>query len=258
MRSAGELDRLSRELKGSCSPFVLHLAFLQANASRWTPGRLAELPGPWLAYVGTEGTLLSKHHNTLEAEMPVSTFMALETTDRARIYPRASSRKYDALGFASDLGIIFGNKSDGGAGVLHKMFAFGGEERGSATIRLSARGARWAAHWDQFFNHLLQLHGEKAVTLFPFGEAANLYLDRNRSSPSYRHSLRDEARPLWYPRWCRARGSTVVLRPADVLYVPPFHVHATETLSAFSVSANRFAASPSFHEYGAFASGCRA
>ena len=128
-----------------------------------------------------------------------------------------------------------------------------------------------APHLDQGMNHVLQLHGEKAWTLFPFSERESLYLDTNTQSVTLRHSLRDaggtrpaawlDPEPWWwssYPRWCKAKGTRVVLTPGDLLYIPPFHIHATETLSNVSVTANRFAAWPRFRRYDEFAGTCRA
>ena len=136
-------------------------------------------------------------------------------------------------------------------------------------MRLSGRGNAWEPHLDQGVNHVLQFHGEKAWSLFHFGEAESLSLDTDPSSLTFRHSLRDSTRPagwlkpeaLWYwsfyPRWCTAKGTLVVLQPGDLLYIPPCHIHATEMLSNVSVTANRFAPCPQFKRYEEFAGTCR-
>ena len=108
----------------------------------------------------------------------------------------------------------------------------------------------------------------------------NLYLDRDPASPRFRHSLRDAnrctdsplcrlappqpaltllliRRPGSFPLWCSARGTRVVVQPGDLLYIPPFTIHATETLSDVSLTANRFAPWPKFEEHDQFARGCR-
>ena len=59
----------------------------------------------------------------------------------------------------------------------HPLFDFSGGAGhargagGTATLRLSSSGTVWAPHLDHSFNHVLQLHGEKAWSLFQFNQA---------------------------------------------------------------------------------------
>ena len=179
VRHPAELDALAAEIKGSCFPYVLRLAFL--NTSRWTPDHLLQHPDPWAVTVDTPIIALDSNAVLSDAdapprpgEIPLATYFALNQTERARHYPKTSSRGYGALGFVDDFGLVFGHDEPL---TPHPLFDFSGGAGhargagGTATLRLSSSGTVWAPHLDHSFNHVLQLHGEKAWSLFQFNQA---------------------------------------------------------------------------------------
>ena len=255
VNSPAELDRLTRQLKGSCYPYVLRLDFLHGNVSRWTPEYLARSEEAWAVTRGTpiigldaarrsSSSQLQQQRTDTASEMPLGSWLAMDEAERAQHYPRTPSRRYDGLGFGDDFQLLFGSSggadaaNDGGsesppALLPHELFDFSvganiATETASelqrrsayvATLRLSGRGNAWAPHLDHGINHVLQLHGDKAWSLFHFREAEALYLDTDPASLTFRHSLRDPARPFSFLRWCSARGTRVVLSPGDLLYL---------------------------------------
>ena len=112
VRDPGELDRLAKQLKGSCYPFVLRFELLARSASRWTPERLAHSPEPWFITSGTPILALDLKLRSnasaaaVAAEMPLDAWHGLREPERARHYARANSRRF--AGFGEDFRLLFG------------------------------------------------------------------------------------------------------------------------------------------------------
>ena len=183
-----ELDRWSKALKGSCYPYVLRLEFLADT--QWTPELLSLAPEPWAITRDTPIIELDKtrrpsHSGPAESgeypsssindgpaeSMPLKAWFALPEAERARYYARASSSRYDNLGFGDDLRLIFGVRAAGSSAagpptlaesrfwgkpaVCHELFDFSdadpqrakgrppADDSYLATLRLSGKGNAW-------------------------------------------------------------------------------------------------------------------
>ena len=101
----------------------------------------------------------------------------------------------------------------------------------SSVLRVSSVGLSLWTHYDIVPNLLCHLHGVKRVTLFPPSASLALRL------PPQPHSSSSPLLDLYSPttaddgRW-RRLGRQVLLRPGDVLFIPPLWFHHVETLAA--------------------------
>lgn len=102
------------------------------------------------------------------------------------------------------------------------------------SLWLSTSGARTHTHFDSDHNMFVQLLGEKKWTLFPPSAGRSM-------CPYPRlHQMWHKARPDFIrpdlqtcPGYAELEGGLeIVLRPGDVLYVPPFWWHHVESLTA--------------------------
>jgi hypothetical protein len=104
------------------------------------------------------------------------------------------------------------------------LFAYGSvvDHRFDANLWLGSRGASSFAHYDTPHNVFLHLAGEKTFTLYPHGVVTEV------GSHPFLHPLGRQL--LSPPSLTHASLSlSLTLRPGDVLYLPPFIVHETNT-----------------------------
>jgi Cupin-like domain len=102
---------------------------------------------------------------------------------------------------------------------------------------------RVAAHWDQPQNIACVISGRRRYTLFPIGQAKNLYvgpLDRTPAGAPV--SLVDFQHPDFerFPRFRQAleHAEQAELGPGDALYLPSLWVHHAEALDDFGLMIN--------------------
>ena len=100
----------------------------------------------------------------------------------------------------------------------------------SSVLRVSSVGLSLWTHYDIVPNLLCHLHGIKRVTLFPPSASLALRL------PSQPHSSSSPLLDLYSPAtaddsW-RQHGRQVLVRPGDVLFIPPLWFHHVETMAA--------------------------
>ena len=100
----------------------------------------------------------------------------------------------------------------------------------SSVLRVSSAGLSLWTHYDIVPNLLCHLHGVKRVTLFPPSASLALRL------PPQPHSSTSPLLDLYSPTtaddsW-RRLGRQVMLRPGDVLFIPPLWFHHVETVAA--------------------------
>ena len=107
----------------------------------------------------------------------------------------------------------------------------------SSVLRVSSAGLSLWTHYDIVPNLLCHLHGVKRVTLFPPSASLALRL------PPQPHSSSSPLLDLYSPAantadsgW-QQQGRQVLLRPGDVLFIPPLWFHHVETIAADEGSA---------------------
>ena len=99
------------------------------------------------------------------------------------------------------------------------------------------------AHFDQSHNIACVVAGRRRFTLFPPGQAENLYIGPLDFAPTPTPiSLVDFRRPDFaqFPRFRPALAQALVadLEPGDALYIPPLWWHHVESLSTLNVLVN--------------------
>ncbi|RZF44179.1 hypothetical protein LSTR_LSTR003819 [Laodelphax striatellus] len=112
---------------------------------------------------------------------------------------------------------------------------FADEQFFSSILRLGSLGMQMWTHYDVMDNFLIQVQGEKRVTLFSPSDASFLYLDGDKSE------IVDIDNPDLnkYPNFVKATRYDCLLRPGDVLFIPAFWFHTTQSLS-FCINVNVF------------------
>ena len=105
----------------------------------------------------------------------------------------------------------------------------------SSVLRIASANLSLWTHYDVMDNMLIQVRGEKTVTLFPPSDALNLYLQGDKSLvPSV-----EEPDLGKFPAVARATRFEAVLRPGDGLFIPALWFHSVKSAS-FTVSINVF------------------
>ena len=117
----------------------------------------------------------------------------------------------------------------------------------NAEMRIGFNELHFSTHFDTWANFLAQVAGVKRIVLFNPLEEDKLHWERNSDHPHFRNSrvwprlnLRQDSD---YPDFMTAEALQVVLRPGDVLFIPPLWWHyieaklpvAADTVGATSV-----------------------
>jgi len=203
-----------------------------ARARHWSPTALRSLVGAReVPVVGADG---GRFDYTLEGA-PLHTEFRLPFDEALGLIASARAPGpcyYLRRPELSDLGL------DTEAGLPHVFAHTRGPQR---TLRLwvSSEGSITPLHYDTRNNFLTQMHGRKAVTLFPSSEHARLYplpfSGTHLLSPVDPEAV-DAAR---FPDFPSELATRVELIPGDTLFIPPFWWHHVRSLD-FSISVNVF------------------
>lgn len=94
-------------------------------------------------------------------------------------------------------------------------------------------------HYDTRNNLLTQLHGRKAVTLFPASERERIYPAPFTGTNLVSRVDPEAVDPQLFPDFPAALALRVEIGPGDTLFIPPFWWHHVRSLD-FTVSANLF------------------
>lgn len=102
----------------------------------------------------------------------------------------------------------------------------------NAEMRIGFNELHFSTHFDLYANFLAQVAGVKRIVLFNPLEEHKLHWERNSDHPHFRNSrvwprlnLRQDSD---YPDFMTAEALQVVLRPGDVLFIPPLWWHYIE------------------------------
>lgn len=106
----------------------------------------------------------------------------------------------------------------------------------SSVLRISGPVTMWL-HYDVMANVLCQIHGTKRLILYPPSDVSLFFIPPGTSSSSIncfdtgpdRHSSLNQAHP-----------QEVLLRPGNVLYIPPLWLHTASPVDNVSISVNVF------------------
>ncbi|KAJ1622535.1 hypothetical protein T492DRAFT_846229 [Pavlovales sp. CCMP2436] len=128
----------------------------------------------------------------------------------------------------------------GSAESASEAFGIDGPAR-PPSLWLSSLGSVTVTHYDCSANILVQLLGEKRVWLWPPGAAAALFVfpDSHPRARKSRVDVASQARQQASPRspgssdaMFAAQGYSVLLRPGDALFIPPFYFHRVQVTHA--------------------------
>ncbi|TKB96572.1 MAG: hypothetical protein E5W81_04050 [Mesorhizobium sp.] len=105
---------------------------------------------------------------------------------------------------------------------------------------VASEGVTAKAHYDHWYAFLVQLHGTKAVKMFPPWDYSFIYPQHEKTADKPRRALVDLNNPDFdqFPLLKQLHGEIAVLNAGDVLYMPVHWWHEVET-EGFSVSINR-------------------
>ena len=87
-------------------------------------------------------------------------------------------------------------------------------------------------------NILCQIQGLKQIILYPPSDVSLFNLAPGASSSSM--NVFDPNAPTKYPSLRQANPQRSILRPGEVLYIPPFWLHTAAPVEKFSISINVF------------------
>lgn len=87
-------------------------------------------------------------------------------------------------------------------------------------------------------NILCQIQGLKQITLYPPSDVSLFNLAPGASSSSI--NVFDPDAPAKHPRLQEAHPQRSILKPGEVLYIPPFWLHTAAPVEKFSISINVF------------------
>lgn len=87
-------------------------------------------------------------------------------------------------------------------------------------------------------NILCQIQGLKQIILYPPSDVSLFNLAPGASSSSV--NVFDPDAPAKYPCLKEANPQKAILKPGEVLYIPPFWLHTAAPVEKFSISINVF------------------
>eukprot|EP01119_Soliformovum_irregulare_P012952 TRINITY_DN3400_c0_g1_i3.p1 TRINITY_DN3400_c0_g1~~TRINITY_DN3400_c0_g1_i3.p1 ORF type:complete len:465 (-),score=105.57 TRINITY_DN3400_c0_g1_i3:144-1538(-) len=99
-------------------------------------------------------------------------------------------------------------------------------------IWMGQKGVSANTHYDIEYNFYVQIYGEKRWTIWPPESHWDMYLSP-RLGPNYRQSQVDFNAPIdlqKYPSFSQVGGYQTILRPGDVLYLPPLWFHKVDSI----------------------------
>jgi hypothetical protein len=105
---------------------------------------------------------------------------------------------------------------------------------------VASEGVTAKAHYDPWYAFLVQLHGTKAVKMFPPWDYSFIYPQHEKTADKPRRALVDLDDPDFaqFPLLKELHGEITVLNAGDILYMPINWWHEVST-EGFSVSINR-------------------
>ena len=214
-------------------PFLLSGSVDDATRARhWSPAALRSLVGAReVPVVGADG---GRFDYTLEGA-PLHTEFRLPFDEALGLIASARAPGpcyYLRRPELADLGL----EAEAG---LPRVFAHTRGPQRTLRLWVSSEGSVTPLHYDTRNNFLTQMHGRKAVTLFPSSEHARMYplpfSGTHLLSPVDPEAV-DAAR---FPRFPSELALRVELLPGQTLFIPPFWWHHVRSLD-FSISVNVF------------------
>ena len=114
-------------------------------------------------------------------------------------------------------------------------------------IWISSKGMITHGHFDQDYNIFVQVVGEKRFTLWSPSQHELMYV-YPRIHPMWHKSRINFASPNinTFPNFVHSKGIQIIVKPGDILYIPPYTWHYVETLSS-SISLSTW--SHDYHMY---------
>ena len=106
----------------------------------------------------------------------------------------------------------------------------------SSVLRISGPVNMWL-HYDVMANVLCQINGSKRLILYPPSDVSLLYFAPGASSSSINCFDPDLTQ---YPSVAMAHPHEVMLKPGDILYIPPLWLHTASPIDTVSISVNVF------------------
>lgn len=109
------------------------------------------------------------------------------------------------------------------------------------TLRVSWQNIRWAMHYDNHCNTVVQLSGKKTWRFLPPNSTAMEHIEHDESRPSFRHGSLDLFENQDSVNTFLDEGAMeVVLEAGDIIVVPKGWLHAVQAEEGFSSSVNWF------------------
>ncbi|KAJ4153285.1 hypothetical protein LMH87_009780 [Akanthomyces muscarius] len=118
--------------------------------------------------------------------------------------------------------------------VLPEQLRYVKEQLFSSVLRVSGKVNMWL-HYDVMANVYAQVVGSKRMILFPPSDVPQLAFAPGASSSSV-----DVFSSLETPKLARTRPHEAIVRPGDVLFLPPLWLHTATPTTDMSVAVNIF------------------
>ncbi|CBY13354.1 unnamed protein product [Oikopleura dioica] len=158
---------------------------------------------------------------------PAADFLREVASGKVRYLRSTGARRKDLPDFEKDYPTL---SSD--------LNLFKPERTHSQILRISPKDLEIWLHYDTLDNFLTQTVGEKEVLLFNPKDAANLYLDGDKSECiGLISNLKENLER--FPKLFQTTAFREVIKPGDVLFIPALWFHCTKA-NNFSVSINTF------------------
>ena len=226
-------DTLSRRV-AKRKPCVFEKVDLGDCTWKWTPEYLKQALGSerlFDVHHANGGTMLFESKNFEIRKETFSQFMDTIVIGEKK-YLRAVSLqdKHKPANFYHDFEALSADFR------LPKHLAISEEQQHSSVFRVSGAINMWL-HYDTLSNILCQIRGSKRLLLFAPADVAHLKIPPGRSSSDL--NVFDpqawEKTSLKY-----THPYEVILRPGDVIYIPPLWCHAALPLDGLSIAINTF------------------
>lgn len=216
-------------------PVIIANLDMGSCMTEWTLSSLTDKIGGDRAIVVHEAS--NKHmdfqyKNFKYAKKPFKDFVD-EITGGSPQYLRSLSSENPA-GKPADISVDFPELAPGFA--LPPQLDIVKRKMHSSVLRISGPVIMWL-HYDVMANTLFQIYGTKQVTLYPPSDVSLFSIPPGTSSSSincFDKGL-DRHSPL-----IRAHPQEALLRPGDVLFIPPLWLHTASPVDNVSISVNVF------------------
>ncbi|KAH9898611.1 LCM-domain-containing protein [Xylariomycetidae sp. FL2044] len=227
--SAAEFSRILRTGK----PFVVRGADLGSCIRLWDQHYLVKKVGANRKIVVHEATDAAMDFNTKNFFYATHEFEAFmqEAATGGRLYLRALSRESPTdrpASLESDFPDLAGDFQ------LPEELSAVKENTFSSVLRVSGRVNMWL-HYDVMANVYCQIVGSKRLVLFPPSDVSHLSFAPGASSSSI-----DVFSELSSPSLSATHPHETLLKPGDILYIPPLWLHTSSPLSDLGIAVNVF------------------